>query len=177
MELDAALSQEIHASDQDLAARHVRADAVAGDGLEAARLCDLEALFAGVGDDGAAEGVLRAELGRRRCCQRLVLGAGAAGRDDLGHPRFALGDGAGLVEDDGGYVLQGLDGRALSDEHAVLRAHAGAHHEGRGRCKSQCAGAGDNEHRDGRVEGEGACAHAGIDPRQELPGPGGNPAE
>lgn len=40
------------------------------------------------------------------------------------------------------------------DEDAVLGAHAGPHHHGRGGGQSQRAGAGDAQHRDGGLEGK-----------------------
>ena len=47
-----------------------------------------------------------------------------------------------------------LQGLASLDEDAVLGGYPGAHHDGRGRGQAQRAGAGDAEHRDGRLERE-----------------------
>ena len=47
-----------------------------------------------------------------------------------------------------------LQGLASLDEDAILGGHASAHHDGCGRGQAQGAGAGDAEHRDGRLEGE-----------------------
>lgn len=55
----------------------------------------------------------------------------------------------------GGTDLVGhLQGLASLDEDAVLGGYPGAHHDGRGRGQAQRAGAGDAEHRDGRLERE-----------------------
>ena len=59
------------------------------------------------------------------------------------------------LEGSGGADLVGhLQGLAALDEDAVLGGHPGAHHDGRGRGQAQRAGAGDAEHRDGRLERE-----------------------
>lgn len=41
---------------------------------------------------------------------------------------------------------------ASLDEYAILGGHPRAHHDGRGRGQAQRAGAGDAQHRDGRLE-------------------------
>ena len=67
-----------------------------------------------------------------------------------GQPRLALGDRAGLVEDDGvdrGHPLQRL---GVADEDAGLGAAAGRDHDRDRRRQAERAGAGDDEHADRR---------------------------
>ena len=52
------------------------------------------------------------------------------------------------------YLVGHLQGLPPLDEDAVLRPHAGAHHDGGRGGQPQGAGAGDGQHRDGRLEGE-----------------------
>ena len=67
---------------------------------------------------------------------------------DVRHPRLALGDRAGLVEHDGAQLVRRLERVAVADEHAVLGALAGAHHDRRRRGQAQGAGARDDQHGD-----------------------------
>jgi hypothetical protein len=69
--------------------------------------------------------------------------------EEIRHHRLALGDGAGLVEDQGGELARGLQRLAVADVDAAPRRLAGADHDGGGRGQSQRAGAGDEQHGDG----------------------------
>ncbi len=98
--------------------------------------------------------MFRAALGGRGQSQELV-GRGrhgpsvaVGGEHDVGHGRPAFGDGAGLVEHDRLKRLSRLERGAVADQHAVLRALAGADHDrGRGR-QAQGARTGDDQHGD-----------------------------
>ena len=80
---------------------------------------------------------------RRRSRRRLDL-------DDL---RAALGQGAGLVDDQRVDLLHPLERLGVPDQHAVLRALADADHDRHRRGQAQRTGTGDDEHGHGRDEG------------------------
>ena len=70
----------------------------------------------------------------------------AVERDDVGEDRLALGQRAGLVDDqrvDAGEALQRL---GLADQHAGLRAAPGGDHDRHRRREPERAGAGDDQH-------------------------------
>ena len=82
-------------------------------------------------------------------------------RHDVGHRRLALGQGAGLVEDDGLCSLAvALDGLGALEEDAVLGGLAGAGHHGAGRRQAHGARAGDDQHRHGQQQRE--AEHADL---------------
>ena len=68
-------------------------------------------------------------------------------RDEIGHLRFPVGQGSGLVEND--RLNPRGDFQALSalEQDAVFRSASGPDHDGRRRCKTQGARAGDDENR------------------------------
>ena len=71
--------------------------------------------------------------------------------DQVGDGGLAFGDGAGLIQHDGVYMVGGLEGFRRFDEDAVFRADAGPdHNRSRGR-EAEGAGAGDDQHRDGGI--------------------------
>ena len=67
---------------------------------------------------------------------------------DGDHPRPALGDRAGLVEQHHVDLLAPLDGLAAPDQDAQLCATPGAHHDRRRHGEAHGTGAGDDEHGD-----------------------------
>ena len=72
----------------------------------------------GGADDGAREGVLAVGLGRGGEREELIGGASLSG-GDVGDGRFALREGAGLVEEDGVDTAHALQGETVLDEHAA----------------------------------------------------------
>ena len=133
---------EEHGASGDLAA-----DALAGERLEIARLLGREVPLARGGDDRLGERMLAAGLDRGGIAENLVFGE-ARRRLDAGELRLALGEGAGLVDDDGvdrGHALERL---GVADEDAGLGAAAGRHHDRDRRGKAERAGAGDDEDAD-----------------------------
>ena len=97
--------------------------------------------------DRLGERMLAARLDGGGEAQHLVLGK-ARRRLDAGELRLALGQGAGLVEDDGvdrGHAFERL---GVADEDAGLGAAAGRHHDRDRRREAERAGAGDDEDAD-----------------------------
>ncbi len=109
--------------------------------------------------------------------QRMFAGAFQAGRE-LQHVVFlkafrgehgdqfrpALGERAGLVDDQGVDLLHDLQRLGVFDQHAQRCALAGADHDRHGRGQPQRAGAGDDEHGHGVDDGV-------RQPRLRSPGP------
>ncbi len=83
---------------------------------------------------GQRQGALARQIGRRH---------------DLGQLRLADGQGAGLVERHDGGGARGFQRHRVADQDAVLRADAGADHDGGRRRKAEGAGARDHQDRDG----------------------------
>ena len=81
-----------------------------------------------------------------------VAARSAVERRDVGELHPALGDRARLVEDDGRDPARPLEDLRALDEDAELRAAPGADHERGRRREPERAGAGDDEHGDGRRE-------------------------
>ena len=103
----------------------------------------------GFGHNGRAQGVLRRIFhtgGGLQQSRFIEIGQG----EHVGDLGFALGDGAGLVENDGIYVPQGFQRFGGFNQDAVFRALAGSYHNGYRGGKAQGAGAGDDQHRHGR---------------------------
>ena len=71
------------------------------------------------------------------------------------HLRFALGQRAGLVDDERVYFFKTLKGPGILDQHAHPCAAADADHDRHWRCQPQRTGAGDNQHSDGRNQAMG----------------------
>ena len=137
-------------------------DAVARDRVEVDGRCQLEAGVAGGSDDGFGDRVLAADLGGGDQGQELV-GVPAVVRDDGCDGRAAVGDGAGLVEDDGGEPVRGLERFAVADEDAELGGAAGADHDGGRGGQAECAGAGDDQDGDGGADGQGHVGGVGAE--------------
>jgi hypothetical protein len=111
----------------------------AGDVLERRR----GQVAARVGDDGAGQRVLALALDGGGVRQRALV---ADDLDDLGR---AVGEGAGLVEDDGVDPGHGLDRGGVLEQHASPRPEPGPDHHGGGRREAEGVGAGDDDDRDG----------------------------
>ena len=100
-----------------------------------------------------------------------VVSSKSAGGDDVGEFGVALGEGAGLVEDQHVELVGGLERLGGADEHAGLGALAGGDHDRQRRGDPQRAWAGDDQHCDGRHQRELECrCGADIEPHHE----GGN---
>ena len=159
-------------------AAHGRLDAPARDGLEV-RDVGQSAEPAGLGllDDGLAQRMLRAALGRRRQAEQFAGQHGpstrrppAAGRASpattmsvtSGLPRVSVPVLSRTIDVE---LVRPLQRLARADEDAVLGSLAGAHHDGRGRGQAHGAGAGDDHHGD---EGEQGQGEGGLRP-EEVP--------
>ena len=109
--------------------------------------------FSGILDDGICQRMLRTLFHCR--CQHHQFGCvGAAQGNHIGHPGLALGDGAGLIQNDRVHQMGGFQALGALDENAVFSALAGAHHDGHRSGKAQSAGTGDHQHRDADGEGK-----------------------
>ena len=87
----------------------------------------------------------RSRLAARRSSSSSAMPASG---DDLGEPRLALGQGAGLVDDQGVDLLHQLERLGVLDEHAGARTAAGPDHDRHRRRQPERARAGDDQHRD-----------------------------
>ena len=87
----------------------------------------------------------------RRAAARSVSSKPAAG-DDRRHGRLALGQRAGLVDDERVDLLHALERLGVLDQHAGLRAAPDADHDRHRRREAERAGTGDDQHRDGGDE-------------------------
>ena len=121
--------------------------------------------------DHACDDSARLALGHNRLGQRVLARAlqrgskleqrlfthggrtvGTHGCYDVGHSRFAAGDGAGLIEHHSAHVAQILQRLGALKQDAHLGALAGAHHNGDGRGQAQRARAADHQHGHGGGE-------------------------
>ena len=98
--------------------------------------------------------VLAADLGGGDQAEQLVARSSRRAAVTPVERRVAAGDGAGLVQHDGGEAAGRLQGLAAADQDAELGGLAGADHDrGRGG-QAERAGAGDDQHGDGGADGE-----------------------
>ena len=128
-------------------------DALSGDRREARNLVEFQLALGGTAQDGLGEGMLAAGFERGGEAQHIVIGEPVR-RLDAGQRRLALGQSAGLVDDQRIDRGQPLERRGIAHQHAGLRAAPGRHHDRDRRGKSERAGAGDDQHahrRDQRV--------------------------
>ena len=131
----------------------------AGDGRQ------LADLGPGGANDGQCNGMLGGGLDGA-CEPQDLPAACAVERRDSGQLHPALGDGAGLVEDDRVDPPGLLEDLRPLDQHAELRAASGADHERRRRGEAERTRAGDDQDRDGGGEG-GARARSERKPTAE----------
>ena len=96
-----------------------------------------------------------------------VVAVDAVGGHDVDEAHHAGGDGAGLVEHDRVDPPGGLEDLRPLDDHAELRAPAGADHDRRRRGQAEGARAGDDQHGDGGGERDGRVL---ADPEPEPEG-------
>ena len=96
----------------------------------------------------------------------------AVGRDDRRHRRPALGQRAGLVDDERVDLLHALERLGVPDQHAGLRAAADADHDRHRRGEAERARTGDDEHRRRpRRARRRSAARAQDAPRRRRRGP------
>ena len=132
--IDAGRLEEPGTPDANRRPVHGRIDPLPGRGFEAIDRRELEpALVADVAHERVAEGVLRPELGCGRQRQQPVLVRCAGDANDVGDPRPALGQRAGLVENDRLDATESLEGLGVAEEDPGLGALAGSHHDRRRR--------------------------------------------
>ena len=105
-------------------------DTVAGDGRKSVTSAGADVVAVGVGDDRLGQRVLATAFERRRDPQHR---GGIALRERLtvGNHRPAVGESAGLVEDDRLDPVGRLERITALDEDAVLGPLAGTDHDGR----------------------------------------------
>ena len=98
--------------------------------------------------DRGGEWVFAVLFHRRRCAEQLLLG-NRISRNNGGHARVSFGEGPGLVHNERAHFFHQLHCFGFLDKHSSLRTTANADHY-RHRCgKTECAGAGDDQHCDG----------------------------
>ena len=146
-DVDAVLAQEGRVAEHDLLALDRAERALAGRRVEVAhRRRGDAALLRGV-DDGERERMLAGALDAGREAQDLGLGE-ALRRDDRRHRRLALGQRAGLVDDERVDLLHALQRLGVLDQHAGLGAAPDADHDRHRRGEPERAGTGDDQHGD-----------------------------
>ena len=121
--------------------------ALAGRGIELGHRRGGDALLLRGGDDGDRERMLAGPLDAGREPQHLGLRK-AGRRHDRSHGGLALGQGAGLVDDERVDLLHVLQRLGVLDEDAGLRAASDADHDRHRRREAERARAGDDQHRD-----------------------------
>ncbi len=168
------LGEQRGRSNQHGSAIHRRLDAATGDGREIARGQQVQPARFGFGHDGVRQGMLGVALGAggdlRAGAPRRAAGHQRE-RYEVGHRWLALGQRAGLVEDDR-LDTRGLlqRGRVL-DQDAVARADACAHGHRGWRGEAQRVGAGDDDGGDGEGEREERRLVNDEEPDQERQQP------
>ena len=153
---DTVVAEPGGAADQDAGALKTGADAAAGGLAEFGDRGQWNTRFTGQLDEGARGGVV-GELFRAGAEAKQLGGGGVTQRIQAADHELAGGEGAGLVEDEGGDAGSGFEiGDVFhQDAEAGGRAEGGDHRGGRG--ENESAGTGANEHADDAVEilGEG----------------------
>ena len=127
-----------------------------------------DALLLRGGDDGHRERMLARPLDAGRKAQDLGLGE-ARRRHDGGDRGLALGQRAGLVDDERVDLLHVLQRLGVLDQHAGLGAAPDADHDRHRRGEPERTGAGDDQHRDG---GDEAVGEARLRPPDRPGGEG-----
>ena len=137
-------------ADRQDGASHLAAYPDAGGRLETLRRFQRQVATTGFRDDRVGQRVLAALIEAGRQTQHLLLGE-PFGRERGVERRTPLGQGSGLVHDQGVDLAEVLDRLGIAEQHAFPGGTAGRYHD-RHRCgQSQCAGASDDQDRD-RIE-------------------------
>ncbi len=139
-------------ADGDVHAGGFARDACSRNRRERAHRCDRDAAFLGRGHDRCGEGMLARALERRCPRQHLVFAVVTVARD-LGHPRLALGEGAGLVDHQRVDACQAFEGLGAADQDAARGTAAGPHHDRHRSREPEGTRASDDEHRHGTHQG------------------------
>ena len=142
-----------------VAERHAPALGEPGHALPGHRLEALDArgrhpALGGAREHGGGERVLAPLLEPGGEREHLVFRE-AGGRHHRDEARLALGERAGLVDDDGVDLLHDLERLGALDQDACLGAAAGGHHDGDRRGEAERTGTGDDQHGDGVHQGIG----------------------
>ena len=148
--IDSDLVHQRGVADRQRGASHLAAHPDAGGRLEALRRLQCQATMAGFRDDRVGQRVLAALVEAGRQVQHLLLSE-TFGRECCMECRTSLGQGSGLVHDQGVDLAQVLDRFGIAEQHAFPGGTAGRHHDRHRRGQPQRAGAGDDQDRD-RVE-------------------------
>ena len=124
--------------------------ALPGDFFHFRRLGQAQALFTGLGDDTAGNGMVR-RLFCRRAEAEDVIGTAVIGWNDLVNDEVTFGNGTGLIEDDGADVLHLFHGNTALEEDALFRRRTDTGEEAQGYAEDQGAGAADDQKSQSRI--------------------------
>ncbi len=144
---DGLFGEEFLPADDEFLAGMFGGHAAAVDG----ELAGIGQRAAGFADDGAGDRVRTHFFGNGGEADEFGVGVGAIALD-VGDFRLAVGEGAGLVEDDGAEPGGGFEVLAAFDEDAGARGAGNGGHDGGRRGENERAGAGDDEHGDRAVD-------------------------
>ena len=111
-EIDPLRGEPAGFPDDDIATTDHRSDSLAGGAIERLGVREIDVPGVGAIEYGAGEGVFGERFGARRGSQDLVFAA-VAERDDGIDCRFALRNGAGLIENDRLDIREDLEGVAI----------------------------------------------------------------
>ena len=143
--MDAVVGHKRAVAENNLLIANPRLNPAAGERVKEVSFRQVESQFAGARHDGFAQGMLRANLDRRRESQQLHI-VESVGRNDPGHARSTAGERAGFVQHDGVNTSRLLECFSTTNQHAQLGGLAGSDHDGRGRGQTKCAWTGDDQH-------------------------------
>ena len=163
--VDAELLHQRRVAQREGLAADIAAHADARARVELLGLVEGQVLLPRRSDDGGGQRVLAALVETGRQAQHLVFGE-ARGADRALERRPALGQRAGLVDDQGVDLAQVLDRGGVAEQHAIRRAAAGGDHDRHRRGQAERTGAGDDQHRH-RIDQ--AVDPAGSGPKNPQP--------
>ena len=145
--IDGQRLEELEVADRHGWPSTVPTQAFPGDGFEIGHVDQRDASLARAGDNRAGERMLADPLQAGDQTDQLRL-LEAAVRHDGHQPRFALGQGAGLVHDQRRHLLQNLERLGVADQHARFGPASRPDHDRHGRRETQRARAGNDQHGD-----------------------------
>ncbi len=148
-QFDVRLIEKPAAADANMLVVHPALHPAGGNGPEVSDGRNIQAFLPGTGYDGLPQRVFGARFHRRRESKHVAL-IEVGGGNHVGEGGLAFGDGAGLVEDHGLDVFEGLNGFAGTDQYTGFGAQSRAHHDGGGCGEPQGTGAGDDQDGNGR---------------------------